>query len=112
MAHQIAEIEPYLRLIVECSPRLRKAIINEGPIELLCLLTACAVNILSRTVPVTTTELNELKQHRALIYSFADKKHSANQKRAVLTDNPKALTAIVLVVLPVLRAYDHGLFRE
>ena len=112
MAHHIAENEPYLRLIVECSPRLRKAVINEGPLELLCILTACAVNILSRTVPVTNSELSELKKHRALIYSFANKKQSANQKRATLTDNHKALNAIVLVVLPVLRAYDHGLFHE
>ena len=112
MAHHIAENEPYLRLIVDCSPRLRKALINEGPVELLCVLTACAINILSRTVPVTESEIAELKKHRNIIYTFADKKQSVNQKRVTLSENHKALNAIALVVIPVLRAYDHGLFRQ
>ncbi len=73
-----------LKLLHKANPKLRKAILQNIDNDALRCLSDCAHNILNGNLPVTPTQLKQLKRHKSTIRNLASKKVALKKKRELI----------------------------
>ena len=107
---KLFEHELYLRLLHQADPRICTALIRFGSPSFLSVLTACALNVLLRNVPVNDHELKILRRHRKTIHGIACQTQRCSAKRRTLLSKT-GLRILRLIVELVLRALDADLLQ-
>ena len=90
----------YLQILAKCKPKIRKVIINHGPVDVLTCVCECCYNLLKGTVPLTPSQKRRLSRYKKHLRALADKKVSRVKKRRVL--NQKGGNLLAALLPPVL----------
>ena len=74
---------PYLQVLVKSKPKLRKLLIEHGPVSLITSICECALNILKGVIPLTPRQKRHLAQYKTHLHGLASKKVSQKRKKQV-----------------------------
>ena len=94
----------YLHVIAKCKPKVRKALFEHGPADLVICICECSLNLLKGVIPLTRTQKRTLSRYKKHLRILADKKLSRKKKKDLLIQkggNP-FLAALLPPVLSVL----------
>ena len=107
---------PYLTLLAgdsKINPRLKAALVCYGPDSLLCLICACCLNLLKRSIPITDDNVQQLRRYKSLIYQLADTNQSALGKRKLMLKNLNKTDHLLRILLPaIVQGVDSGKLIE
>ena len=94
---------PYLQVLAKCKPKLRKLLIEHGPVSLVTSISECALNLLKGVIPLTPRQKRRLARYKAHLRGLANKKVSRKKKKQFLNQKGgNLLTALLPPVLTVL----------
>ena len=94
---------PYLQVLVKCKPKLRKLLIEHGPVSLVTSICECALNLLKGVIPLTPRQKRRLAQYKTQLRGLVNKTVSRKKKKHFLNQKGgNLLTALLLPVLTVL----------
>ena len=66
------------------STKLRRAIIANADVDLLCALAECAYNILKKNIPLSDLQRRRLSKYRTKLRELAQRRTSAARRRRIL----------------------------
>ena len=105
MSGRIAQQSPFLKLLYDCSPTQRKALIESASREQLEALSQIALNILRGNLSVSETHKKKLKEYKDVIRSLGSRSVSLTRKKNALLNFHSLLP---LLVKPVLYLLDES----
>ena len=73
-----------LCMLCKAKPKMCKAVIEAADKDLIHCLCECALNILRGNVPLTTTQLKQLKRYKQHLRQLTEKKLGLKQKERKL----------------------------
>ncbi len=103
MSKRMKDNLPYLQILAKCKPKVRRAIIDHGPIDVIIGICECSYNLLKRRYPLiekseaTPVKVQETSPQLGRQKSFAHKK-----KRLLNQKGGSLLTVLLPPVLSVL----------
>jgi hypothetical protein len=74
----------YLQVLAKCKPKIRKAIIDHGPADVIMSICECTYNLLKGTIPISSRQKQRLSRYKKHLRSLADKKVSRIKKKRLL----------------------------
>ena len=87
---------PYLQVLVESKPQLRKILIDNAPES---VITAICLNLLKGVIPLTSPQKRRLARHKTHLRALANKKVSRKKKKQYL--NQKGGNLLTALIPPV-----------
>ena len=100
MSKRMKDNLAYVQILAKCKPKIRKAIIDHGPADVLMCVCECCYNLLKGTVPLTPSQKRRLSRYKEHLRALADKKVSRVKKRRIL--NQKGGNLLAALLPPVL----------
>ena len=91
---------PLLKVLVDASPKLKKAIIKHAPPGLVIAISEIALNLLKGVIELTPHQKRRLSSYRKEFRSLAKKNVSVGKKRKILVQ--KGGSAALTVLLPLI----------
>ena len=76
---------PYLQVLVKSKPKLRKLLIEHGPVSLIISICECALNLLKGVIPLTPCQKHRLARYKTHLRGLANKKVSQKKRNSFLT---------------------------
>lgn len=104
MSKRMKDNLSYLQVLSKCKPKLRKALVEHGPVDLVICICECALNLLKGVIPLTLSQKRTLSRYKKHLRILADKKVSRKKKKHLLVQkggNP-FLASLLPPVLSVL----------
>ena len=93
----------YLQVLVKSKPKLRKLLIEHGPVSLITSICECALSLLKGVIPLTPHQKRRLTWYKTHLRRLASKKVSQKRKKQFLNHKGgNLLTALLPPVLSVL----------
>ena len=71
---------PYLQVLVKSKPKLRKLLIEHGPVSLITSICECALNLLKGVIPLTLRQKRRLARYKTYLRGLANKKVSLKKE--------------------------------
>ena len=95
---------PLLKVLVDASPKLKKAIIKHAPPGLVIAISEIALNLLKGVIELTPHQKRRLSRYKKEFRSLAKKNVSVGKKRKILVQKggSAVLTALIPLVLSLL----------
>ena len=95
---------PLLETLVDANPKLKKAIIQYGPADLVTAISEIALNLLKGVIELTPQQKKRLSRYKKEFRSLAKKNVSVGKKRKILVQKggSAALAALIPLVLSLL----------
>ena len=91
---------PLLKVLVDASPKLKKAIIKYAPPGLVIAISEIALNLLKGVIELTPQQKRRLSSYKKEFRSLAKKNVSVGKKRKILVQ--KGGSAALTVLLPLI----------
>ena len=91
---------PLLKVLVDASPKLKKAIIKHAPADLVIAISEIALNLLKGVIELTPQQKRRLSSYKKEFRSLAKKNVSVGKKRKILVQ--KGGSAALTVLLPLI----------
>ena len=76
---------PYLQVLVKSKPKLRKLLIEHGPVSMITSICECALNLLKGVIPLTPHQKRHLARYKKHLRGLASKKVSQRERNSFLT---------------------------
>ena len=108
MSHDVRKHSEFLKVLVRCSAKQRKALLHKAGPKLLKTLCECTLNVLKGNVRLTTRQKRQLVRHKKNLRFLADKKISYKRKKQLLIQKGGFLPALLAPILSTLA----GLFLK
>ena len=105
MSRRITQQSPFLKLLYDCKPRLRKALIQHAERDQIDALSQITLNILRGNVSVSDAHKKKLKRYKEVIRSLASRRVSLARKKQTLLKFHALLT---LLIKPVIHLLDES----
>ena len=103
MSKHVKDNLPYLQVLVKSKPKLRKLLIEHGPVSMITSICECALNLLKGDIPLTPRQKRRLVWYKTHLRGLASKKVPQMRKKQFLNQKGgNLLTALLLPVLTVL----------
>ena len=103
MSKHMKDNLPYLQVLVKSKPKLRKLLIEHGPVSMITSICECALNLLKGVIPLTPRQKRRLTRYKTHLRGLASKKVSRKRKKQFLNQKGgNLLTALLPPVLTVL----------
>ena len=96
MSKRMRRSLPYLQIMAECKPKLRKAILEHAPSDVLLAICECSLNLLKGVIPLTPRQKRMLSRYKKHLRGLANKKVSRTQKKRYLSQKGGGLLTTVL----------------
>ena len=90
---------PLLKVLVDASPKLKKAIIKHAPPELVIAISEIALNLLKGVIELTPHQKKRLSRYKKEFRSLAKKNISLGTKRKILVQ--KGGSAVLAALIPL-----------
>ena len=100
MSERMKRSLPYLQILPEAKPKLRKLFIKNFPESVITAICECCLNMLKGVIPLTPHQKRRLAQHKTQLRALANKKVSRKKKKQYL--NQKGGNLLVALIPPVL----------
>ena len=102
MAQRLRKNHDFLKLLAECTPAQRKAILKVAEDALVRTICECVVlNVLKETVPVSKPAKRKLLAHKKSLVALAEKSTPLQKKKKILVQRGGNFLSVLLP--PVLR---------
>ena len=102
MSRHVKSNAHLLKVLAECSPKLRKSILTNASVDLLQSLCECCLNILNGNVRLNSHQKRKLVRHKHKLRALADRKVSNKRKKQLLVQQGGFLGAVLGPVLTTL----------
>ena len=99
MSSVVRRALPLLKVLVDASPKLKKAIIKHGPRELVIAISEIVLNLIKGVIKLTAQQKKRLSAYKKKLLSLAKKNVSLGTKKKILVQ--KGGSAVVSVLLPL-----------
>ena len=109
MSKRMKDNLAYLQVLAKCKPKLRKAIIDHGPADVVMSICECTYNLLKGTIPLSSRQKQRLSRYKEHLRTLADKKVSRIKKKRLL--NQKGGNILTALLPPVLTALGSLLLK-
>ena len=90
---------PLLKVLVDASPKLKKAIIKHAPPELVIAISEIVLNLLKGVIELTPHQKKRSSRYKKELLSLAKKNVSVGKKRKILVQ--KGGSAVLAVLIPL-----------
>ena len=102
MSHHIKNNAHLLKVLAECSPKLRKSILQKANAGLLRSLCECSLNVLKGNVKLNSHQKRKLSRHKRKLRTLADHKIPNSRKKQLLVQQGGFVGALLGPVLSTL----------
>ena len=103
MSSRVKRTLPLLKVLKDAKPKLRKAIIQYAPSDLLMSISEIILNMLKGVLKLTPKQKQHLSSYKKEFRTLARKDVSVNKKRKLLVQKGGgALATLLPFVLPIL----------
>ena len=103
MSKHMKDNLPYLQVLAKGKPKLRKLLIEHGPVSLVTSICECALNLRKGVIPLTPRQKRRLARYKAHLRGLVNKKVSRKKKKHFLNQKDgNLLTTLLPPVLTVL----------
>ena len=75
---------PLLKVLVDASPKLKKAIIKHAPTDLVTAISEIVLNLIKGVIKLTAHQKKRLSRYKKELLALAKKKVSLGKKRKIL----------------------------
>lgn len=99
----------YIHILSTCKPRMRKALLQSGPPELIHCLCEVALNSLAGVVQHSPQDRKKLQRHKHKIRELASRRISRKRKKEILVSQSGGFLPLLLKPLVGILT---GLFSE
>ena len=73
---------PYLQVLAKSKPKLRKLLIEHGPVSLVTSICECALNLLKGVIPLTPRQKRRLACYKTHLRGLASKKYLKRERNS------------------------------
>ena len=91
-----------LKILSNCKPKMRKAILEHASPSLLKSLCECSLNVLNGNVRLTTHQKRKLSRHKRKLRALADRKIAVRHKKSMLVQEGGFIGALIQPILATL----------
>ena len=102
MSRHVKSNAHLLKVLAECSPELRKSILQSASNSLLTSLCECCLNVLNGNVRLTSHQKRKLVRHKHKLRTLADRKIARKRKKQLLIQQGGFIGALLGPVLSTL----------
>ena len=102
MSRHVKSNAHLLKVLSECSPELRKSILQSASNSLLTSLCECCLNVLNGNVRLTSHQKRKLVRHKHKLRTLADRKVARKRKKQMLIQQGGFIGALLGPVLSTL----------
>lgn len=95
-----------LKILVHSSSHQRRAVLQEASDDLIKFTEEIALNTLKGNIPLTTSQLKNIKKQRIVIKALCNKRHSIERKKKTVNQKDGFIGSLIRIALPFL----SGLF--
>ena len=90
---------PLLKVLVDATPKLKKAIIKHAPTDLVTAISEIVLNLIKGVIKLTASQKKRLSRYKKELLALAKKKVSLGKKRKILVQ--KGGGGIVSILVPL-----------
>ena len=106
MSKRMKRSLPYLQILAEAKPKLRKILIKNLPESVVTAICECCLNTLKGVIPLTPRQKRRLAPYKTQLRALANGKVSRKRKKAYLTQRGGSfLPSILPAALGALRSF-------
>ena len=98
MSKRMKDNLAYLQVLAKCKPKVRKVLVEHGPVDLVKCICECSFNLLKGVIPLTSSQKRILSRYKKHLRILAEKKVSLKKKKQLL--NQKGGNSLIAALLP------------
>ena len=102
MSHHVKNNAHLLKVLAECSPKLRKSILAKASVGLMSSLCECSLNVLKGNVKLNARQKKKLSRHKRKLRTLADHKVPIRRKKQLVVQQGGFVGALLGPVLSTL----------
>ena len=87
---------PLLKVLVDASPKLKKAIIKHAPTDLVTAISEIVLNFIKGVIKLTAAQKKRLSRYKKELLALAKKKVSLGKKRKILVQKGGGIVSILV----------------
>ena len=87
---------PLLKVLVDATPKLKKAIIKHAPPDLVTAISEIVLNLIKGVIKLTAHQKKRLSRYKKELHGLAKKKVSLGKKRKILVQKGGGLISILV----------------
>ena len=102
MSQHVKSNAHLLKVLAECTPKLRKNILEKASVGLLRSLCECSLNVLKGNVKLNSHQKRKLSRHKKKLRTLADHKVPNSRKKKLLIQQGGFIGALLQPILSTL----------
>ena len=87
---------PLLKVLVDATPKLKKAIIKHAPTDLVTAISEIVLNLIKGVIKLTAHQKKRLSRYKKELLALAKKKVSLGEKRKILVQKGGGVVSILV----------------
>ena len=87
---------PLFRVLVDATPKLKKAIIKHAPTDLVTAISEIVLNLIKGVIKLTADQKKRLSQYKKELLALAKKKVPLGKKRKILVQKGGGVVSILV----------------
>ena len=87
---------PLLKVLVDATPKLKKAIIKHAPTDLVTAISEIVLNLIKGVIKLTPHQKKRLSRYKKELLALAKKKVSLGKKRKILVQKGGGVVSILV----------------
>ena len=87
---------PLLKVFVDATPKLKKAIIKHAPTDLVTAISEIVLNLIKGVIKLTSAQKKRLSRYKKELFALAKKKVPLGKKRKILVQKGGGVVSILV----------------
>ena len=87
---------PLLKVLVDATPKLKKAIIKHAPTDLVTAISEIVLNLIKGVIKLTAHQKKRLSRYKKELFALAKKKVPLGKKRKILVQKGGGVVSILV----------------
>ena len=92
---------PLLKVLADAKPKLKKAIIQHAPAELVTAISEIVLNLIKGVIKLTASQKKRLSRYKKDLLALAKKKLSIGKKKKILVQKGGSAAVSILVIVAI-----------
>lgn len=92
----------FLKILYECNPRQRRALIQYITAAQLEALSQVSLNILKGHLTLTVVDINKLRPYKNIIFNLASRSISQKRKKEAILKHPVVIQLLLSHIIPLI----------
>ena len=96
MSAVVKRVLPLLKVLVDATPKLKKAIIKHAPTDLVTAISEIVLNLIKGVIKLTSAQKKRLSRYKKELLALAKKKVPLGKKRKILVQKGGGVVSILV----------------